>query len=90
MKLQLISSPGCHICVEVKKIIEKIKPEFPDLEVEEIDMTMPKGQEMISKYAIMVSPGVVIENELFSVGGVNKDKLVEKLKSISESNRVVV
>lgn len=90
MKLQLISSPGCHICVEVKKIIEEIKPKFPDLEVEEIDMTTPKGQEMISKYAIMVSPGVVIEDELFSVGGVNKDKLAEKLKSIRESNGAAI
>ena len=38
MKLQFLTMPGCHSCAEVKKIIEEIKPDFPDLEVEEMDM----------------------------------------------------
>jgi glutaredoxin len=73
--------PGCHSCAEVKKIIEEIKPDFPDLEVEEIDMITPEGQQMVQKYGIMSSPGIIIDGELFSTGGVNKEKLIEKLKS---------
>lgn len=82
MKLQLLTSPGCHICEEVKKILEEIKPDFPALEVEEVDMTTPGGQAMIQKYSIFSSPGVIINGEFFSTGGVNKEKLIEKLKSI--------
>ena len=48
---------------------------------EEIDMTTEKGQEIIQKYAILASPGIIISGELFSSGGVKKEKLVEKLKS---------
>ena len=81
-KLQFLTMSDCHVCTQVKKIIEEVKPDFPDLEIEEIDMTTPEGQKMIQKYGIMSSPGIIIEGELFSTGGVNKEKLVEKLKSL--------
>ncbi len=82
MKLQFLTMPDCHTCAKVKKIIEEIKPDFPDLEIEEIDITSEEGQKMVQKYGIMSSPGIIIEGELFSTGGVNKGKLVEKLKSL--------
>jgi len=56
--------------------------DFPNVEVEEIDMTTPKGRELVQKYGIMSSSGIVINDELFSTGGVDKNKLVEKLKSL--------
>ena len=79
MKIQLLTSPGCHICAEVKKTLEEIRPNFPALEIEEIDIVTPEGQAMVQKYGIFASPGVIINGELFSAGGVNKEKLIEKL-----------
>lgn len=46
----------------------------------EIDLTSDNGQEMVSKYMIMASPGVIINGELFSTGGVDKAKFEAKLK----------
>ena len=83
MKVELVSAPGCVHCKEVETILEEIKPDFPALEVEIVEMLTPKGQEMIQKYQIMASPGIVIDGDLFATGGVKKDQLVEKLKSIS-------
>lgn len=80
MKLQFITMPGCHTCAKVKKTIEEIKPNFPDLEIEEVDMTAPEGQEMVQKHSIMSSPGIIIDGELFSTGGVSKEKLVDALR----------
>lgn len=75
--------PGCHSCEAAKKIFDEIMPDFSGkIEVKEIDMTMPEGQELVQKYGIMSSPGIVINEELFSTGGVDKAKLVEKLKSL--------
>lgn len=37
---------------------------------------------MVQKYGIMASPGIIIEGELFSTGGLNREKLIEKLKII--------
>ena len=73
---------GCHNCAAAKKIFDEVIPEYPNVEVEEIDIATPQGQELAGKYSVMASPGIVIDDELFSTGGVNRDKLVEKLKSL--------
>ncbi len=82
-KIQFLTMVGCHNCAAVKKIFDEIMPEFKDkVEVVEIDMTSPEGQELVQKYSVMASPGIIINDELFSTGGVDKEKLVEKLKSL--------
>jgi glutaredoxin len=71
---------GCHNCAAAKKVLNKIIADYPNLNVEEIDMRTPKGQELVQKYTIMASPGIIIDNELFSTGGLDEKKLREKLK----------
>lgn len=84
IKIQEVTTSGCSHCAEAKKILEEeIKPNFPDVEVEYIDMMTDQGQKMVQEYGIMVSPGIVINGELFSVGGLNKDKLIEKITSLN-------
>lgn len=83
IKIQELSSPGCSHCASAKKILEEeIKPNFPDVEIEYIDILSEDGQKMIQKYSVMSSPAIIINNELFSVGGLNKDKLIKKVKSL--------
>lgn len=80
-KIQYLTMPGCHTCAEVKKTINEILPQFPETEFKEIDMSTSEGQEMIQKYQIMSSPGIIIDGKLFSSGGFNKEKFIDKLKS---------
>ena len=81
IKIIELSTPGCSHCARAKEILEKeIKPNFPMVEVEYVDMLSEKGQELVQKYGIMASPGIIVNNELFSVGGLDKNKLVEKIK----------
>jgi len=42
----------------------------------------PRWQELVLKYQIMASPGILVDGELFSAGGVNTAKLAEKLKEL--------
>ncbi len=83
--LEVLTSPGCVHCAEFKKYWESVKDKFPEVEMNEIDLTSDKGQEMVQKHMIMASPGVIINGELFSTGGVNKEKFEEKLKELSAS-----
>ena len=83
--LEVLTSPGCVHCAEFKKYWESVKDRFPEVETREIDLTSDKGQEMVQKYMIMASPGVIINEELFSIGGVNKEKFEAKLKELSVS-----
>ena len=39
---------------------------------------------MAGKYMILTSPGIVINGELFSTGGVNQEKLINKIKELSQ------
>lgn len=83
IKIQEVSAPGCSHCKEAKKILkQEIKSQFPNVEIEFIDMMTEKGQQMVQKYGIMASPGIIVNDELFSVGGLDKNKLVEKIKSL--------
>lgn len=83
IKIQELSTPGCSHCSLAKKILEEeIKPNFPDVEIEYIDMLSDQGQKMVQEYGVMSSPGIIVNGELFSVGGLDKNKLVEKIKSL--------
>ncbi len=83
-KIIFLTMPGCHNCEAAKKVFEEVMPEFKEFfEIEEVDMTTPEGMQMASEYGVLASPGIVINNELFSTGGVNKEELIEKLKSIT-------
>jgi len=81
-KIQFLTMPGCHNCEAAQKIFDEIMPDFPNIEVEKIDIATDAGQELVQKYSIMASPGIIINDELFSAGGVNREKLIEKLKSL--------
>lgn len=80
--VQFVTSPGCTHCAEVRKVFEELKPKYSELQIEEIDVTTPKGMELVIKYSIMASPGVIVNGELFSTGGINKESFVKKLDQL--------
>ena len=81
--IQELTMPDCAHCAAAKKILEgEIKPEFPDVEIEYIDITSEAGQKLVQKYGIMSSPGIIVNGELFSVGGLDKEKLAKKIQDI--------
>jgi len=82
IQVRVLSTPACGECAKAKKVLEELKPQYPELQVQEIDMATPEGQEIISKYMIMSSPGIIINGELFSTGALDKQKLIEKLDSL--------
>ncbi len=84
IKIQELSVTGCSQCAAAQKILEKeIKPEFPEVEIEYFDMLSDKGQELAAEHGIMSSPGIIVNGEVFSVGGLKKDELIEKIHSLS-------
>ena len=84
IKIQELSTQRCSHCKEARKILEQeIKSQFPNVEMEFVDMTTDQGQKMVQQYGIMFSPGIIVNGELFSMGGLDKDKLIEKIKEFS-------
>lgn len=84
IKIQELSVTGCAQCAAAQQILEEeIKPEFPEVEIEYIDLLSDEGQKMAAEYGVMSSPGIIVNGEVFSVGGLKKGKLVEKIQSLS-------
>ena len=77
-KIQILKTPGCNSCAQATVLIKKIrKEENLKFEIEELDIT--KHPDLLQKYQIMTSPGIVIDGELVFTGIPNGKKLKEKL-----------
>lgn len=81
--IQELSSPGCHICKEFEAFWSSIKKDWPGVEYQNISVTTPEGQELAQKYMIFASPGIIVNGELFSTGGFNREKFIARLKELS-------
>jgi len=78
IQLKLLTTSGCSRCDQAKQVIQKVQPDFPDLKVEIINLM--EHPEMAVQYGVMVSPAIVINEQVAFVGGVREDRLRERLR----------
>lgn len=81
--LEVLTAPGCTHCHEFLEYWKTISAEWSNVTMKELSIITPEGQEMVGKYQIFASPGIILNNEVFATGGFNKEKFVEKLKALS-------
>lgn len=81
--LEVLTSPGCTHCHEFLEYWKTIAGEWPNVSLKETSLITPEGQALVQKHQIFASPGILLNDELFSTGGVNKDKFTAKLKELS-------
>lgn len=84
--IQFVTIEGCYHCAKAREIFEELTPTYPGMNIEEIDATTPQGMELVVKYGIFQSPGIIINGELFSTGGLDKQKFVEKLDALLKTH----
>lgn len=83
IKVTELSTPGCSHCAEAKKFLEEeFKPKYPEVKVEYVSVLDPVGQELVQKHMIFASPGIIINDELFSTGGLDKKKFLSKIDEL--------
>lgn len=82
LKVTLVRPEGCAHCGQVLDTLEKLKKVYPNLTIEDIDMLSDKGQELVQRYGIMASPGILINNEFFASGGATENQLKKKFEEI--------
>ena len=81
--LEELSSPGCEHCKIFENFWHSVENEWPNVTYKNVSITTPEGQELASKHMIMSSPGIVLNGELFSTGGVNNKQFLDRLKELS-------
>lgn len=81
--LEVLSAPGCQICKVFEEYWHSIEKDWPNVTFRKIEVITEEGQAMAQKYMILASPGIVLNSGLFSVGGFDKEKFIQKLKELS-------
>ena len=84
IKATLIRPSGCQHCAQVKGTLEKLKIDYPYLTIEEVEATTPEGQALIMKHGILSSPGILINDEFFAMGGATEKQLREKFVELKK------
>ena len=82
IKVTLIRPDGCSHCVAVKETLEKLKDKY-DIALEEVDMASDEGQSLVQKFGILSSPGILVNDEFFAMGGATEEQFEEKFKELS-------
>lgn len=85
IKITLIRPDGCAHCVSVKKEIEKLKTDYPELVLEEINMLSKEGMELVQKHRILSSPGILVNDDFFAMGGATEEQLRKKLQELEQN-----
>jgi glutaredoxin len=81
-RVQVLSTPGCAACDQIKRLIAKVLIEFPGIESEEIDLT--EHPELAARYGIMSVPAVVIDGKLELAHMPKEEALRQKIQAASE------
>ena len=81
IEVLFLTVPNCAQCAKAKKVIDKVQPDFPDMKVTYIDVT--EQPEILQKYHIMSSPGVVVNGRLEYSGGLEEAVFRALLKKLS-------
>ncbi len=78
-----LSAPGCAHCQAFQEFWQSVAKDWPQVKFREVSVTTVEGQALAANHLIFASPGIIINGELFSTGGVNKNELLNKLKTLS-------
>ena len=84
VRLEELTSPGCEHCKAFGEFWHSVSGDWANVKFRDVSITSTEGQELASKHMIFASPGIILNGELFSTGGVNKQKFITKLGELSQ------
>lgn len=80
-----VVAPGCQHCIRIKQyLLERFKAAHPEVDVRILDVISPEGQGLAQKHLILASPGIIINGELFSTGGLDVEKFEKMIVSLEQ------
>lgn len=82
IKVTTVTLSDCAHCLAIGPMLENLKKEYPDIEIENVQATSERGQELVIKYGIMANPGIIINDQLFAMGGTTEKDLREKFDEL--------
>lgn len=82
-KVLLMTSLGCRPCTRVKRILNELQVEMPDLTVEELEFTSPDGSKLAMENGILYPPAVFVNGTLIAKGKIDADKMTATIREMN-------
>lgn len=70
---------NCYRCEGIKRALGRLKAEFPDIEIEEIDALSEEGIKLVRENQITYTPGVFLNGKFIGMGEMKESDLRPKL-----------
>jgi glutaredoxin len=73
-RVTLLVQDDCAMCEHAKQVLARVGADHP-LEVREIDLATPEGQELALRHGVLFAPGVLLDGESFAHGRLSERRL---------------
>jgi glutaredoxin len=84
LKVRVLTSLGCTPCLRVKRILDELQAEMPNLKVEEVEYTSPDGSKLAMENGVLYPPAVFLNEQLIAKGKIDRDTLVAQIHNANE------
>ena len=82
VRVLLVTSEGCKPCTRVKRVLNELQAQMPDLSIEEVDYYSPAGTKLAMEKNITYPPAVFIEGALFEKGKIHTNEMVSAIRKV--------
>ena len=79
--LLLLTSLGCTPCLRVKRILNELQAEFPDVSIEEVEYTSNAGSKLAIENNIAYPPAVFLDGKLLAKGKIYAEQIVAAVQA---------
>lgn len=80
-RVLLLTSLGCTPCLRVKRILEELQGEFPDISIEEAEFASATGSKLAIENNIAYPPAVFLDGKLIAKGKIYAQQMIAALRS---------
>jgi len=84
--VQELYTDGCQHCKKMRKTIEtNLREQYPNVEIEYIDVLSERGQQMVTQYSLTSTPGIIVNGELIGAEEISAEELAEAIQKARDS-----
>ena len=79
IEVLLVSGFGCKPCQHVKERLDRLRADFQEVRVEEVDIGSDWGEALALRYRLAALPGILVNDRMALVGDVSEALLRREL-----------
>ena len=75
-RLLLLTSIGCTPCLRVKRMLNELQSQFPDITIEEVEYNSNAGSKLAIENNVAYPPAVFLDGKLVAKGRIYAEQIV--------------